>query len=146
MKNIPEAAHHHSTSSNSIKSIIEIRIPIEGFNSRKILKWTEKSNTDLMTSLTEESSTKKKSHLLKNLAKCSGKEAEPTSSPAWELPWRSKRVKRNTTSPFIEPKTTWRKCRGRMDGSDCLKPFPHSLCSRRAKGLNGLKIRCQTKK
>ena len=102
-----EAAHHHNTSSNSIKSIIEIRIPIEGYNTRKILKWTEKSNADLMNSLAEESSTKqyqKKSRLLKNLAKYSGKEAEPTPSPAWELPWRSKRVKGNTTSPSLSPR------------------------------------------
>ena len=63
------------------KSIIEIRIPIEGCNFRKILKWTEKSNSDLMTSLAEESSIKK-NHLLKNLVKCNGKEAEPISSPS----------------------------------------------------------------
>ena len=60
MQNMPEARHHHRTSSNSIKSIIEIRIPIEGYNTRKILKWTEKSNADLMTSLAEEISTQKK--------------------------------------------------------------------------------------
>ena len=54
---MPEAAHRHNITSNSIKSIIEIRIPIEGCNSRKILKWTEKSNADLMTSLVEESNT-----------------------------------------------------------------------------------------
>ena len=34
------------------------RIPIEGCNPRKILKWTKKSNADLMTSLTEENSAK----------------------------------------------------------------------------------------
>ena len=67
MQNMPEAKHHHRTSSNNIKSIIEIRIPIEGYNTRKILKWTEKSNADLMTSLAEESSTKKKETLKKNL-------------------------------------------------------------------------------
>ena len=42
---MPEAAHHHNTSSNNIKS-------------KKTLKWTKKSNTDFMTSLTEESSAK----------------------------------------------------------------------------------------
>ena len=62
---MPEARHHHRTSSNSIKFIIEIRTLIEGCNPRKILKWTEKSNADLMTSLAEESSTpnlKKQKH------------------------------------------------------------------------------------
>ena len=34
------------------------RTPIEGCNPRKILKWTKKSNADLMTSLTEENSAK----------------------------------------------------------------------------------------
>ena len=34
------------------------RTPIEGCNPRKILKWTKKSNTDLMISLTEENSAK----------------------------------------------------------------------------------------
>ena len=76
MHNMLEAVYHHSTSSNSIKSIIEIKIPIEGYNTRKILKWTEKSNADLMTSLAEESSTKqyqkkktkKKKHKKKILA------------------------------------------------------------------------------
>ena len=62
MQNMPEAAHHHSTSVNSVKSVIEInkccRTPIEGCNSRKILKWTEKSNTDFMTNLVEESNAK----------------------------------------------------------------------------------------
>ena len=73
---MPEARHHHRTSSNSIKSIIEIRTLIEGCNPKKILKWTEKSNADLMTSLAEESSTKqyqkkktkKKKHKKKILA------------------------------------------------------------------------------
>ena len=55
---MPEATYCHNTSSNSIKSIIEIskccRTPIEGYNPKKILKWIEKSNADLMTSLTEE--------------------------------------------------------------------------------------------
>ena len=34
------------------------RTPIEGCNPRKILKWTKKSNADLMTSLIEENSAK----------------------------------------------------------------------------------------
>ena len=59
------------------------RTPIEGCNSRKILKWTKKSNVDLMTSLTEENSAKqyqkKTSRLLKNLTRCSRKEEEPIS-------------------------------------------------------------------
>ena len=61
MQNVPEAAHRHNTSTNSVKSIVEIgkhyRIPIEGSNSSKVLKRTKKGNADLMTSLAEESST-----------------------------------------------------------------------------------------
>ena len=46
----------------------------------------------------------------------------------------------------LSPRLLGQKCRGRMDGSDCMKPFPYSLRSRWAKGLNGLKIRRQMEK
>ena len=62
MQNMREAAHHHSASINSVKSVIEInkycRTLIEGCNPIKILKWTEKSNANFMTSLAEESNAK----------------------------------------------------------------------------------------
>ena len=85
--------HKHSKSvgkkkSNKHKRIQTIsskccRTPIGSCNPRKILKWTKKSNVDLMTSLTEENSAKqyqqKTSRLLKNLTRCSGKEVEEKS-------------------------------------------------------------------
>ena len=79
----------------------------------------------------------------------SGKEAEEKSLPHHWLksfyggPNRSRETQLHLS---LSPRLLGEKCRARMDGFDCLKPFPHSLYSRRAKGLNGLKIRCHMKK
>ena len=56
---MPEVAHHDSTSTDSVKSVVKIseccRIPVECDNSIQIMKRTEEHNADLMTSLAEQS-------------------------------------------------------------------------------------------
>ena len=81
MQDVPEAAHHDSASTESIKSVLKIseccRTPIECGNSIQVMKRTEECNADLMTSLVEESSTKQDQketpNLLSDLARSSGR-------------------------------------------------------------------------
>ena len=60
MQDVPEVAHHDSTSTDSVLSVIKIseccRTPIECGNSIQVTKRTEEHNADLVTSLAEESS------------------------------------------------------------------------------------------
>ena len=57
MQDMPEATHHDSTSTDSIKSVVKIsecyRTPVKYGNSIQVMKRTEERNTDLVTSLTK---------------------------------------------------------------------------------------------
>ena len=57
MEEMPEAAHHDSTSIDSVQSVIKIskccRTPIESGYLTQVTKRTEKRNANLMTGLAE---------------------------------------------------------------------------------------------
>ena len=61
MQDMPEAAHRDNASTDSVQSIIKIseccKTPIECGNSIQVTKRTEERNANLITGLTEQSST-----------------------------------------------------------------------------------------